>query len=147
MRLFNFTTASGATYEISISYGIAKTRLLSALTRLGGCLTKSWRWLMNIPTKRPSASLNACGNVAVASGTPAGSVLVTVYGHAAGGGHAGAGGSGGAAGGGGGGAGGVVWRAPNPPEPDVKCDACGGTGTFYNEECWHCFGEGLDPTK
>jgi len=146
MRLFNFTTVSGATYEISIDYGIARTRLLLALTRLGRCLTKSWRALTSILIKRPSASLNASGKVAATNGTPllkpapAGSILVTAQGH-------GAGGAGSAMAGGAGGGGGVVWLTPDPPEPDVKCDVCSGTGIFQNEECWHCFGEGLDPIK
>jgi hypothetical protein len=27
------------------------------------------------------------------------------------------------------------------------CDACMGVGNINGEECWHCFGEGIDPTK
>lgn len=31
--------------------------------------------------------------------------------------------------------------------PDNACDACHGSGVFGGEECWHCHGEGDDPTK
>lgn len=31
--------------------------------------------------------------------------------------------------------------------PPHACDACRGTGSFNGEECWHCHGEGDDPTK
>lgn len=29
----------------------------------------------------------------------------------------------------------------------MACDACQGCGTIDFEDCWHCFGEGVDPTK
>lgn len=31
--------------------------------------------------------------------------------------------------------------------PENACDACHGSGKFNGEECWHCLGEGDDPTK
>jgi hypothetical protein len=41
------------------------------------------------------------------------------------------------------------WKLVGDLPLDI-CDACMGTGKFpvgTNEECWHCEGEGLDPTK
>lgn len=53
------------------------------------------------------------------------------------------------AGGGGGGASqnGVAWAGSRSLKPDITCDACHGTGTVGDEDCWHCMGEGVDPTK
>lgn len=31
--------------------------------------------------------------------------------------------------------------------PENACDACHGSGKYNGEECWHCLGEGDDPTK
>jgi hypothetical protein len=33
------------------------------------------------------------------------------------------------------------------PYGTVACDACNGEGKIGSEECWHCSGDGIDPTK
>lgn len=41
------------------------------------------------------------------------------------------------------------WKFVGDLAPDI-CDACLGTGKFpqgSKQTCWHCDGEGLDPTK
>lgn len=38
-------------------------------------------------------------------------------------------------------------RAALQTPPPNACDACRGSGVFNGEECWHCDGEGDDPTK
>lgn len=42
-----------------------------------------------------------------------------------------------------------VIKVELPKESHVRlqlCEACHGSGTFKKETCWHCDGEGTDPT-